>query len=134
MKDENSVSNLTIIYFIFVGNSVISYLNAHKWSLINADQKGYHLAKVNLIIKIITMVGKIIILIATQNYILFLLIEFILFLIQNTINGRIVNKHYPYVNTKVKVPVDVEIKQNIIKNVKAMFLTKYWRVSCFWNR
>jgi O-antigen/teichoic acid export membrane protein len=122
MKDGESISNLTIIYSLFVGKSVVSYLNAHKWSLINADQRGYLLGKVNLGINITTMIGKIIILVETKNYVLFLLIEFLLFLLQNIINGRIVNKRYPYIKTKEKYPLDPVTKQNIIKNVKAMFL------------
>ena len=37
MKDGNVITSINIIYFIFVFKNMISYLNAHKWSLINAD-------------------------------------------------------------------------------------------------
>lgn len=122
MKDSGSISNLTIIYFLFVGKSMISYLNAHKWSLINADQRGYILQKVSLIIKIVTMIGKMAILIVTQNYILFLLLDLILFILENVMNGLIVNRRYPYIRTKKTFQLDLKIKDNIVKNVKAMFL------------
>lgn len=92
MKDGSTVTSINIIYFIFVSKNIISYLNAHKWSLINADQKGYVLAKYNLIFNILTTVSKIIVLVVTNNYILFLLIEIAIFVIQNLWNGKVVNE------------------------------------------
>ena len=102
MKDGSTLTSINIIYFIFVSKNIISYLNAHKWSLINADQKGYVLAKYNLIFNILTTVSKIIVLVVTNNYILFLLIEIAIFVIQNLWNGKVVNERYPYIKTKKK--------------------------------
>jgi O-antigen/teichoic acid export membrane protein len=122
MKDGQSISYITIIYFIFVIKNMISYLNAHKWSLINADQKGYVIARVNLVFQIFTTIVKIIILVITKNYMLYLLIETGIYLTQNVYNGRAVNIRYPYINTKEKYSIDVSTKNNIIKNVKALLL------------
>lgn len=117
-----SVDGIFIVYFLFVFKSVISYFFAHKWAVINADQRGYILVKNNLIFQVISIVGKIIILILTKNYILYLGIEFILFVGQNIVNTKIVNEKYPYILEKKKVEIEKEIKLNIVKNVKAMFL------------
>lgn len=124
MKGEHNVQYLGIVYYIFVIRNVISYFNAHKWSLINADQKGYILAKYNLIFNVSITISKIAILVITKNYILYLLIEFIIFAIQNIWNGKIVNNRYPYIKTKKKYKVEESIKNNLIKNVKAIFLHK----------
>lgn len=123
MKGADSVPYLALIYSIFVTKNIISYLNAHKWSLINADQRGYVLDKWNLLYQVITILARILILILTRNYILYLVIEIIIYAFQNVINGAIVNKRYSYIKTKVKFPLDDSIKKNIIKNVKAMFLS-----------
>lgn len=122
MKSESVITSINIIYFIFVAKNMISYLNAHKWSLINADQKGYVLAKYNLVFNIITTISKIIILMLTKNYILFLLIETGIFIIQNLWNGKIVNQRYTYIKTKKKYSIEREVKNNLITNVKALFL------------
>ncbi len=122
IKEKDSLSNLGVIYFIFVLKNVISYLNAHKWSLINADQKGYVIAKYNLLFNIITTLSKIIVLVTTKNYVLFLLIELLVFAIQNIWNGKIVNKRYRYIITNKKYKVDEKVKENLIINVKAIFL------------
>lgn len=131
MKDNESISNLTLVYFIFVARNMISYLNAHKWSLINADQKGYVLSRVNLIFNIVTTISKILVLKITKDYVLFLIIDLIIFVIQNIYNGSIVNKRYSYIKTKEKYKVDKEIKENLVTNVKALFLHNIGRFCIF---
>lgn len=122
MKDKESISNLTLVYFIFVARNMLSYLNAHKWSLINADQKGYILSRVNLIFNIVTTISKIVILKLTKNYVLFLMIDLIIFIIQNIYNGLIVNKRYCYIKTNKHYKIDLKVKENLVTNVKALFL------------
>ena len=122
IKGGTTVPFVAVVYFIFVLKNVVSYLNAHKWSLINADQKGYLIAKNNIIFNIITTISKIIILQITKNYILFLLIELVIVITQNIYNGRIVNDRYPYIKINKKYKVDKETRHNLIMNVKAIFL------------
>lgn len=122
IKEGEEIKFLFIVYLIFVIKNVISYLNAHKWSLINADQKGYVLAKYNLIFTVITTASRIVILKFTKNYILYLLIELLIIIIQNIWNGRIVNTRYSYIKNKEKYDIDLDIKENLKTNVKAIFL------------
>lgn len=122
MNEDSKIPFIGVIYFIFVMKNMISYLNAHKWSLINADQKGYVLAKYNLIFNVLTTISKIIVLLITHNYILYLIIEAIIFIIQNLWNGKVVNERYPYLKNKQKYYVDEDTKNNLITNVKALFL------------
>ena len=122
MKTDSDIPGLGIVYFLFVMKSVCSYIYAYKWAIINSDQRGYHLTKNNLIFQVISMISKIVILIISKNYILYLIIEFIIFIIQNNVNSRLVNKLYPYLKTKENYTIDYETKKNIKKNVKAMFI------------
>jgi len=122
MKDGEPIPHIEIIYAIFVAKNILSYLNAHKWSLINADQRGYVLTRVNLLFQIVTMITRIVVLIVTQSYLFYLVLELLLYALQNIINGTIVNRRYAYIKTKQKYAIDPETKQNIINNVKAMFL------------
>ncbi len=122
IKGETTVPFIGVVYFILVLKNVVSYLNAHKWSLINADQKGYIIAKYNLVFNIIATILKIIVLQVTQNYILYLLVELGIFILQNIYNGKIVNDKYPYIKIKQKYNVDKATKENLIVNVKAIFL------------
>ena len=116
-----SFLNITIVYFLFVLQNVVSYLYAYKWALINADQRGYILTKMNLLFQIVTTISKIIILKASQSYILYIVIGFLIMLIQVYINGNKVNKLYPYMSNREKVKLEKNIERNIIENVKALF-------------
>ena len=122
VKNSSEIPYMGFVYFIFVFKNIVSYLNAHKWSLINADQKGYILGKYNLIFNIVTTLTKIVVLKVTQNYILYLGIEVIIFTIQNIYNGMVVNHYYPYIKTKENYAIDDLTKKDIIRNVKALFL------------
>lgn len=121
MKGNEVISGFSIVYSIFVAKNIINYLNAHKIALINADQKGYIIARNNLIFQILTTISKIVILTVTQNYIAYLLIELIIYIIQTVINTMIVNRRYPYIRAKEDYALDIETKINMKKNVKAMF-------------
>lgn len=121
--DKSSIiPNLTIVYFIFVARNVISYLNSHKRGLINADQKGYLLSKYDLIFNVITTVIKIIVLQFTRNYILYLLIDLISFIINLLWCNNLIRKYYPFILTRKKYKVNQSVKSNLIKNFKALIL------------
>ena len=122
IKSETEIPYLGLVYWIFVAKCLASYLIADKTALINADQKGYILAKYNLYFQVLSMVVKIIILLATKNYVLFLAIELALYIIQNSYSVYLVKKMYPYLLMKEKCEIEPEVKANIITNVKAMFI------------
>ena len=122
MKMDNPIKGMFWVYFIFVAKNSISYINAYKWALVSADQKAYLLTKWNLIFQVLTTLGKIVILMITDNYILYLSIELIIFVIQNIVKTIIVYNRYPYIKEKNKYIIDSQTKENIFKNVKAMFM------------
>ena len=45
IKDTSNISNLTVIYLLFLLNSVASYFFAYKRSILQADQKQYIISK-----------------------------------------------------------------------------------------
>ncbi|MES7204602.1 hypothetical protein U6Q21_12580, partial [Cutibacterium acnes] len=108
-----------------MGKNVVMFLNAHKIALINADQKGYVIARVNLAFQVAAMIIKIWVLIVTKNYILFLLMELGVYILQTVINGRIVNKRYPFIKTKHRYSLAGEEKQSVKEKIKAMFLHNF---------
>lgn len=121
MKGGTSVSYISIVYFIFVAKNVITYLNAHKVSLIRADQKAYVLARIEFGFQVFTMIIRIMVLVLTSNYIFYLLIELAIYIVQTVINGVIVDRRYSYIKTKQKYFIDGQVKNSIIRNIKALF-------------
>lgn len=121
IKDGEGLSYVSLVYFIFVANNLIGYLMADKWSLINSDQKQYKLAKYSITYQIVLNVVKIAILYYSKSFVAYLVVELVLQLVYNGAVIRVVNKLYPYIQTKQKYEVETAVKKNIITNVKALF-------------
>lgn len=122
IEDSSDLDYLGIVYFIFLFNSIIQYFTAYKWSLINASQQNYKLATINLSYQIILSITKIAILYITKNYILYLIVESICNIGLNIAVVRKANKLFPYIVNAPKYKVSPSVKNNIITNMKALFL------------
>lgn len=119
---DSEVNNINLIYLIFLVNTVAPYLFVHKYSFLNVSQKGYIVTIVYSISSILSAILKIGILHYTQNYILYLIIDSFITIVNSLILVIIVNKRYPYLKSKVTGKLDNETKNGIRKNVKALVL------------
>lgn len=119
IKDSN-IKNVHLIYLIFLLNTVAPYLYVHKNSFLNVCQKGYIVTGIYSVSSILSVLIKIGILHFTQNYILYLIIDSVITIINSIILALIVNRMYPYLKTKVKEKLDESTRKGITKNVKAI--------------
>ena len=124
IKDADDLDYVSIVYFIFLFNSIVGYFTAYKWSLINVSQQNYKLTIVNLVYQVGLNLSKLAILYYTQNYIAYLVVESFFGV---GLNWAIVKKAdhlFPYIKTKQKYVLDKATKTNIATNMKALFLNK----------
>ncbi len=121
-QTDISMAYVNTVYLIFVADSVISYFLAYRRNILSADQKSYVINKLSTVFSVSLTLLQILIIVYTKNYILYLLIKLALAFIQNLIIYFMTNKQYPYLKGKLKEPLDKEIKDEIIKNAKALFV------------
>ncbi|MFP3123371.1 hypothetical protein OH784_11550 [Ectobacillus funiculus] len=121
IKDSN-VEHVHWIYLIFLLNTVAPYLYMHKNSFLSVCQKGYIVTGIYSISSIVSICLKIGVLQFTKNYILYLIIDSIITITTSIILAIIVNKMYPFLREKVASKLDIETKDKIVKNVKAIVL------------
>lgn len=122
IRTDISNNYINIVYIVFITDSVLSYFLAYRSNILSADQKNYILNRVSTIFSIVVTLLQILIVIITKNYILFLVVRLVLGLIKNVIIYYVTNNIYPYLKNKDKVMLKSEIKQEIIKNAKAIFI------------
>ncbi len=122
IKETDNLPNLSIIYFLFLFNSLLQYFTAYKWAIINASQQLYKLTTINLIYQIGLYLAKIAIIIYTKDYILYLIVEGVFGIFLNISIVQKANKLFPYIKTSTKYSIDLLTKQNIKTNMKALFL------------
>lgn len=123
IKDTNGIENLSIIYLIFLGNMVITYLFSYKRTLITADQKNYKITPFLVFFNFLTTILQIIVLLLFKNYILYLLVQTVCIILENvTVNGYI-DKHYPYLkDIKNAGKLNDNELGEIKTNIKALML------------
>lgn len=120
IRDIPDILNIRILYLIFVVNSGTSYFFSYKRSLLIADQKKYIESIYYYLFYIIRNVLQIIFLIYTKQYIVYLLIQFIITFLENICISRKVDKMYPFIKVKSFSKLDLDVSNTIIKNIKAM--------------
>lgn len=121
IKSLPDIKNINLIYILFVLNSSISYLFSYKRALIIADQKKYIDSIYQFTSLIVTYVLQILIIILTQNYLLYLIIRILTNLVENILISYRANKLYPFLKNKCKYKIENKDKLIIVKNIKAMF-------------
>lgn len=113
---------VTVVFLLFLANTIISYLLAYRTTLIIADQKNYIVTLYTLITTAITKVLQLVLFIYTHSFIIFLLINLISSFIINLVLYYKAEKLYPYLKEKNKIPLPVQVKQMFFTKVKALFL------------
>ena len=114
--------NIYIIYGLFVINCILSYLMSYKRSLLYADQKNYIINIIHLSAIVIFNIVKVIALISTKSFYLFVTISIVMTLAENILINRIVNKKYTL--TASPKPINKTIKKDIFKQIGGLFFHK----------
>lgn len=120
----NTAPDANIIYFLFLGSSVCSYLWSYKITLNSSNQNRYLYTIANTVTQIMVLVVKVFILYFTKNYIIYLCIELGSTLIKNIIFSFIMDKRYPYLKEKNVKKLDDKVKSELFTNIKSLFLGK----------
>lgn len=124
IKDAENIPNLKIIYILYLINTVSTYYTAYKEVLITADQKSYLLTKINVFYAFLLNSLQIIVLFVFKNFIIYLIVQFFIQIMQKININMKISKLYPKVDFNSKEKVDNETLGDIKKNVKAMVVHK----------
>ena len=119
-----TISNIKLIYLLYLSNTVISYLFSYKRSIISADQRDYINLGYKYKFNIIKFILQMIFLYFTKNYIIYLFIQIICTLSENIVISQKTNKLYPFLKEKNKVEVPKNIKDELFTNIKATMIYK----------
>ena len=122
--ETTQIQNLYLLYFLFLADIIFSYIIAYKRSIIYANQKEYIINIIHLIYLLVMNGLQIAFLYITKNYMIFLIIKLSCRILENILISVIADKMYPFIKEKNVVELEKETKNNIIKNIKALFFHK----------
>lgn len=120
LNGTEGIENITIYYLIFLFNTVSTYFVSYKYGLLNAEQKNYVLTNINTLFKIIVTASQITVLILYHNFLFYLLVQSVLQLTQQIFTAVYLNKRYEHIKQYEISPVDIETKNTIKTNVRAL--------------
>ena len=123
--EQNIDINITIIYVLFLINTVVSYLFfAYRGSIITADQKGYVLNSIELVFVLISNLIEIFILIVFKNYIATLVLRISVSIFKNFAIAYKAQKLYPFLKERKRSKLAKKMLKDIVIKVKSIFIFK----------
>ena len=116
--------SITIIYFLYLINTSISYFFAYKKSIISAYQQESIINKYDTVLCTIKSIIEVIALIIYKNFIVYLIIEIIYTLSENILLAIKADKMFPFLKDKKINKLESKEKKNIFQNVKSLVVYK----------
>ena len=117
-------SEISIIFFIFLLNNIMSYFLVYKKSILLADQKGYIINRISGIFKILLTFTQIIILIWLRNYYYYLISQLIVTFVENYYISKEADKLYPFLTMDSSKKMEEKEKKEIFLNIFSLFMYK----------
>lgn len=124
IKDYENVDHLTLIYILYLVNTIYSYLLIYKKTLMDAHQLLYIGTFYQTMSWVLKDVLQMVVLIWRHDFILFLLINIATTILCNVCISVRANGRYPYLKEKNVLPLPREEKQKIFSNIRAMLMHK----------
>lgn len=129
IKDRPNVPWLTLYYLIFLLNSGLSYcFGACKGMLFSADQKSYVRTNVQNVVSIVQAVLQVLLLLLFKAYLAYLLVQLAGTVFVNVYVAYLADKKYPEVATYRNSKLSSNEKRQVLRDTKALFLTKIGHV------
>lgn len=122
----NIKEDIRIIYCIFLFNTVLSYFFSYKTTLITADQKSYLISTISYSILFIQTIIQIVVLLITNNYLVYLVCQSVGTLITNIALSKAADRLYPMIRQKKENQFELskEDKKSLFVNIKALMIIK----------
>lgn len=120
--DLSAIEHLELIYLLYLGNSVVSYLLMYKWSVITAHQREYIVSIYTTAFFLARAGIQIAVLLTTQNYMAYLLVLITGTVLCNVCISRQADRMYPYLREKNDNELPPEEKREISRNIRALAL------------
>ena len=102
-KEAVNVSNLNLIYLLFLSNTVLSYFFAYKRTLLSAYQQNHINSVTEDAVTILKYILQAVVLIAFRSFIGYIIINVVCTFITNIIISKICDKKYSFVKNYYKL-------------------------------
>lgn len=131
LKSPPDIPDLSYFYLLFVLDTGISYFYSYKRNLLIADQKQYVANFYKGVAQLVGGTLQIVLLIAFQSFWAYILVRVAMTFLENLAVAKRAEREYPYLQDTSIMALPDSIKQDIVKNVKALILHKVGSIAVF---
>lgn len=124
IEEPNIKESIYLIYSLYLFNAACSYFFSYRSSLIMAAQQNYIVTATNYAVTIGQSLLQIVWLLATREYIGYLIIQCVGGWVYNLTISHIAKKKFPYIVAKNIKPLEKEERSVLIRNVYALVIWK----------
>jgi O-antigen/teichoic acid export membrane protein len=121
---QTAIPHLTLIYFLYLSNAVLTYFFSYKQAIIIADQKTYVCSLYQYGFSITQNILQIVLLFLTRNFLLYLSIQILFGFFTNFFLTLKADRMYPYLRKYEKTKLSAADRSSVFKNVRAMVLQR----------
>lgn len=119
-----TIEELTLYYYLFLFNTVISYFVTYKYSLANAEQKNYIQTNIATLTKIAAATVQITVLLLFRNFLFYLLAQSVVEFLQKIFVTLYMNRLYPYLRDKDVKKLTPQETRIVASKTKALICHK----------
>ncbi len=124
IKEQTGISNLWLIYLLYVLDSGATYFFSYKRAIFIADQNGYVDTLNHLYLSVCKTALQCLVLVFTHNFILYLCVQIILTLLFNIIISIKADRAYPYLKQYRKERISKTQRGELSRYIRAMMSHK----------
>ncbi|WP_088188414.1 oligosaccharide flippase family protein [Desulfosporosinus sp. FKA] len=124
VEAPNVKENLTLLYVLYLIQTLVSYVYVYKKSVLIADQKNYIVNIYTQVFNILMNVAQCAFLVISHDFVIYCMINIACNLLNNVFCSIRANKEYPYITETVEGTLTDEEVKGLITDVKGLLLTK----------
>ncbi|SFR64159.1 Membrane protein involved in the export of O-antigen and teichoic acid [Streptococcus equinus] len=119
---ETDLPHIKLYYFLYLLNTVASYLVVYKTTILQADQKAYIVTKYSSFFSTLQTISMLFFLWVSHDFLVYLCVQVVFTYLTNFYISSVASKMYPYINEKVKLSKSQT--KGIFDNIKSVFIYK----------
>lgn len=124
IRDAGAVKDLSVIYTLYLLNTIVSYFSAHKRSIFIADQRERVLSRCKILFAVALSAAQCAILLLTSNFLLYLTMQLLCTIAENVYISIRADREYPFLKEYKGEHLPSDQIKSIVKNVKALMIYK----------
>lgn len=125
VKDVPDIrEDIQLIFFIYICNTVVTYLLVYRNTLLIAVQKQYVVSNIQMIFTIISIVAQCVTLILFKDFLVYLMLQIVFSLLQNITINYVATKKFPELKQYAHEEISQEDKKKLFRDVKALMMYK----------